>query len=411
MDFKHLQEHYQDLLNYLIEDNYTASYIRRVKENIRWILKNENQNSWESYLDVYHDRVRKTESKLYKKNIRQAFSAIQQFDLHEEYPNRRAKNCLIKRGAYHQLIPEFKEVIDFYKATEKLSDLKNSTIKGNISGAASFFCVMQEKGIECLDCINEEDVLSFFLDDEGNISKCSSYKKSIAAVFKVAAVWKEGVFAPLLAYLPRIRPKRKNIQYLTPEEVESIRSVINDKNSGLSLRDRAVGKLLFYTGARGCDIALMKFDSINWEADEIYFSQQKTSQPLTLPLTATVGNSIFDYLENERPKSNENQLFLSENYPHYPLKPKALWYLTSKIYKEAVIRQEKGDRRGTHLFRHNVATSFLGSGVPRPVISQTLGQTDPLSLEPYLHADFVHLKECALSIEEFPVSGEVFAHE
>jgi hypothetical protein len=34
--------------------------------------------------------------------------------------------------------------------------------------------------------------------------------------------------------------------------------------------------------------------------------------------------------------------------------------------------------------------------------------TAPDSLEPYLRADFIHLKKCAVSIEAFPVSEEVF---
>jgi len=408
MNFTHLQQYYQELLNFLKKEGYTESYIRRIQENIYWILKNEKHKTWLSYLDIYNDRVQKSESTLYKKNHRIAFGAIQQFDLHGEYPNRKIKNCFIKRGAYNQLIPEFRELIDFYKASDKLRGLKESTIYGNASAASSFLYAMQKRGMKSLGCIGEEDVLSFFLDREGNVSKCSSYKKQIAAVLRAGTDWKEKECRILLAYLPPIRPKRKNIQYLTSEEVESIHAQLDDRNSGLSLRDRAIGKLLFFTGIRACDIAGMELGSIDWDADEIHFSQQKTGQPLVLPLTVTIGNSIYDYLLNERPESNDNHLFLGTVYPHYPFEAGAVWHQAAKIYKAASLRQEKGDRRGTHLFRHNVATSFLSSGIPRPVISQTLGHTNPHSLDPYLHADLVHLKECALSIEAFPVIEGVF---
>ena len=248
---------------------------------------------------------------------------------------------------------------------------------------------------------------AFFVNDSSNVSKCSSYKKEIAAVFKTGAEWNKECLA-LLAYLPQIRPRRKNIQFLTTEEVEAIRTLLDDGSSGLSLRDRAIGKLLFFTGMRACDIAELKLADVNWDADEIRVSQQKTDGPLVLPLTATIGNSIYDYLENERPKSCDRHLFLSEVYPHYPFAAGAVWSQVDKIYDGAAIRQKKGDRRGTHLFRHNVATSFLSSGVPRPIISQTLGHVDPNSLESYLHADLVHLKECALSVVGFPVGEEVF---
>ena len=67
-----------------------------------------------------------------------------------------------------------------------------------------------------------------------------------------------------------------------------------------------------------------------------------------------------------------------------------------------------GERKGTHIFRHNAASSMLENGVQQPVISKTLGHSSPQSLEAYLSADFVHLKECALGIETFPVAKGVF---
>ena len=407
MDFTHLQEHYHELLDYLQEDGYTKEYIRRVRESIKWILKNGEGGSWQSYVDAYHDRVSRSGSELYKKNQREAFGAIQQFDLFGEFPNRRAKNCFIKRGAYHQLIPEFKEMIDHYRLSAEKDGLEESTIKGYVSLKSCFLHYMQTRGIQSLGAIDEDDVPAFFSDDEGSVAKCSSYKKAVKSVLKITAGWKEecGV---ILTYLPQIRPRRKNVQFLTPDEVESIRKAISDEESSLSLRDKAIGRLLFFTGMRASDIAGMRLGSIDWELEEINISQRKTRQPFTLPLTITVGNAIYDYLVSERPESNSDQLFLNLPYPHYPLDSGAFWSLTAKIYREAGVRQEDGDRRGSHLFRHNVATSFLGSGIPRLVISQTLGQSDPASLNPYLHADLTNLRKCALSIEAFPVSEEVF---
>ena len=409
MDFTNLREHYHELLIYLEMEEYAAKTIRLVRNNIDWILRVEKHKAWQSYLDIYYDRVQKSESELYKKGQRTLLRMIRQFDLHEEYPTRGVKNPLIKQGSYHRLIPEFKNIIDSFRTSENACGLKDSSIKTYSNLAAAFLYKMQERGRYDFGCISEEDVISFFLDGKGNLTKCSSYKKSIAAVFNVVADWKEDECLRLLAYLPQIGPRRKNIQYLTPEEVISIRSAIDDKNSGLSLRNRAIGNLLFFTGIRACDIAEMKLSSIDWEADEICIPQQeKSNQPLILPLTAIIGNSILDYLSNERPKSAENHLFLSELYPHRPFGAGTVWKQATNIYNAASIRQNKGDRRGTHLFRHNVATSLLNNGVPRPIISQTLGQADPTSLNPYLHTAFGYLKKCALSIDGFPFREGVF---
>ena len=53
-----------------------------------------------------------------------------------------------------------------------------------------------------------------------------------------------------------------------------------------------IGILAIYTGLRGCDIAGLTLDAIDWNRDFIYIRQQKTEIPLELPLTAIVGNAI-----------------------------------------------------------------------------------------------------------------------
>ncbi|MBW8381490.1 MAG: tyrosine-type recombinase/integrase, partial [Youngiibacter sp.] len=94
---------------------------------------------------------------------------------------------------------------------------------------------------------------------------------------------------------------------------------MDDIENGLTLRDKALGMLLMYTGLRSCDLAGMTLNSIDWVNDRILIHQQKTEVPLELPLSATIGNSIYDYLSSERPKSVENHLFLSLTKPFTPL--------------------------------------------------------------------------------------------
>ena len=82
--------------------------------------------------------------------------------------------------------------------------------------------------------------------------------------------------------------------------------------------------------------------------------------------------------------------------------------IVAKTFKLAGIRQEAGSRKGTHIFRHNAASSMLENGIQQPVISKVLGHSSPQSLDAYLSADFVHLKECALDIGAFPIGKGVF---
>lgn len=253
--------------------------------------------------------------------------------------------------------------------------------------------------------------MSVFVSPDGELLKGHSHRKCISAFFKVCNPLNPYACRKVLSFLPATKEARKNIQYLTPQETQCFLDVMDDMSNSLTLRDRAIGKLAYYIGFRCCDIATMELASIDWECDLIKIKQQKTDVPLELPLTAIVGNAIYDYLINERPQVDCPILFLTRQGPNRGMNSSSICRVATRIMDEAGIRQSKGDRKGFHVFRHHLATTLLNNNVPQAVISDTLGHTAPESVEVYLMADFIHLKECSLSIARFPVSEEVFADE
>ena len=407
MDLQNLKEHHEELLSFMENNGYCSTYIHRFRDEINRILADADSHRWQSYQDIYLEYLKVPHSKDYLRNKRTIIGALEQFDLFGHFPDGRHRHTLFERGSYHLLVPEFQELIDFYRAYEVQRGKKESTIRGESLNTASFLYRMQEQGARCLDEVTEDAVLSFFISDDGTLQKSCSYKKNISAVFKAGLKWKEPQCRRILGFLPLLRETRKNIQYLTQDEVRLLRAAV--ESSGFSARNKAVILLLLFTGLRGCDIAGLTFRSIDWEKERILVEQQKTSVPVEIPLSAVVGNAIYDYLEQERPDTGSLSLFLTETHPFSPISAQGIANIVSKACRLAGIRQCPGDRKGTHIFRHNLASAMLENGVPQPVITQTLGHTAPDSLEPYLRADFVHLKECALSIEDFPLAEEVFS--
>jgi integrase len=265
---------------------------------------------------------------------------------------------------------------------------------------------MQKRGLESLTQIGEKEVVEFFFSD--GVQKYGySFKKNICAVFKATKTYFDGC-EEIMNYLPSLREKRKNIQYLTDEEASRLKSVLDDSESGLCLRERAIVKLLMHTGLRACDVAALRLEDIDWKRDVIHIRQQKTEVPLTLPLRAVVGNALYDYIVKERPHCDTREIFVSKFPIHKSLRSRSIGCAIDVVYDAAGVRKNKGDRRGTHIFRHLLAVSLLENEVPQPVISSTLGHTSPVSVEAYLSADFKHLQRCGLSIENFPVRKEVF---
>ena len=407
MDLQNLREHHEELLSFMENNGYSSTYIQRFRDEINRILADADSSRWQSYRDVYLEYLKVPYSKDYLRNKRTIIGALEQFDLFGRLPDGRHRHTLFERGSYHLLEPEFQEMIDFYRMYEKQRGKKESTIRGESLNTASFLYQMQGQGAQCLDEVTEDAVLSFFVSEDGSPRKGCSYKKNISAVFKAGLNWKEPQCQRILSFLPLLRETRKNIQCLTQDEIRLLRAAV--ESSGFSARNKAVILLLLFTGLRGCDIAGLTFSSIDWEKERILVEQQKTSMPVEIPLSAVVGNAIYDYLEQERPDTGALSLFLTETHPFSPISAQGIANIVSKACRLAGIRQCPGDRKGTHIFRHNLASSMLENGVPQPVITQTLGHTAPDSLEPYLRADFVHLKECALSIEDFPLAEEVFS--
>jgi len=408
MNIQNLRKRYPKLIANMKGGGYSNDYIARVKREIAMILANAEDNDWQSYSDIYRDYVKQGMSKGALHHRLACLGIIERFDTLGEFPNGRTRQKIVAYSAEQHLSPEFKRVIDTYRDAELRRGTKRSnTIYCQSGTAASFLYALQCTGISKIEEITQQSVMAVFITENGSLRWSSSCKGVIAGVFKANVPSAPKVFTRLIAYLPDLRRVRRNIQYLTDGEIIKIKYVLTNKDSGLSLRDTAIGTLALNYGLRSGDIAALRLDDIDLESEKINIIQQKTSVPLELPLNTAVGNALYDYVTLERPKSDCEYVFLSESRPIRRLVSGSLSNIAIRIMKAAGIRQNTGDRKGFHIFRHRLATALLANGVAQPIISEIAGHTSPDSLEAYLSADFKHLKECAISIERFPLQREV----
>ena len=410
MNLENLRENHPRLLAQMQESGYSEGYVTKCRRTIEWILTEAKSRDWECYEDVYqHLESRLTPSSLVEKHA--IIGLVKQFDLHGQHPNSKRQFIKRKNSSYSQLIPVFKELIDYFVKTEGWRGIKASSINTNACNASNFFLAMQKAGFSKLSNITEDAVVSLFLTKEGQRLKSCTYKRSIIAMLNACAPIDSNC-QNILPYIPLVRSARRNIQYLTEHEIRKIRTALDDTTNPLSLCYRAIGKLALYTGLRSSDIVALDIGSIDWEHDRIKIKgQQKTNVPLELPLTATVGNAIYEYLCSERRTSSNPALFLSSVGSTRRMNAKNTGTVAECIMRVAGIRQTESSRKGLHLFRHNMATTMLGNEVSQVVISHILGQSSPNSIESYLSADFVHLKACSLDISYFPLAKGVFGYE
>lgn len=402
MDILHLKEKVIDLVAHMKEVGYTSPYIWCVNRLVKWIVSNSTCYEWQNYADIEHTLAKLWHNKYTFANKSRLLRIIQRYDEENALPD--GRKHYHKPSNYNQLCEEFMKIVGIAcKSIGK--DMKmTSTIKVAMS---SFFWGLQGYGINSLTDIDEEAAQMVF-SPNGIPIRSHSFKYSVEYGLKrCVPYYKDGIIERIISYLPAISNSRKNIQYLTEAEIKAIKHVL-EHDKTISLQDKAIATIALYTGLRSCDISALTMKDFDWERDLIVITQSKTGALLTLPLRAVVGNAVYDYLAEERPKCHEPYVFLTVNSPHRKLHTSNLNAICVKIMHKAGVRLKTSDRKGLHLFRHYVATSLLQAGVQQPVISATLGHASPESLNPYLNAEFKRLKECALSIENYPVRKEVF---
>ncbi len=402
MDIQNLKEKVGVLAAYMQEAGYSPQYIRCVKHLTKWILSNNAHYEWRNYVDIEHTLTQLWQNKYSFANKSRLLRIIQRYDEDELLPD--GHKHYLKPSNYNQLCVEFTKVVDIATDLIEKENKKSYSIKSALS---SFFLSLQNNGIVSLVTIDERSVQMVFSPNDTLLKSHTSKYNVEYGLKRLRAYYNRGIIDRIISYLPDIPHCKKNIQYLTTKEVEAIKRVI-ECNKTISLQDKAIVSIALYTGLRSCDISKLTIKDIDWDKDLIKITQSKTNQPLVLPLRAIVGNAIYDYLLEERPKSSEPYLFLTVNAPYRRLHTTNLNAICVKIMHKAGIRLNISDRKGLHLFRHYVATSLLQSGVQQPVISATLGHSSPRSLDSYLNAEFKRLKECALPIENYPVRKEVF---
>lgn len=398
---------YEELIRHMEEYGYSSYHIQRVKREIKWLSKNQDVYVISSYEEACRIRSLETESADMKEQFRAIYSLFRRYALYGTLSTP-MREPLFRQDTYSQLTPYFQNILDVYKENSIKRGIKPGTYRSSISACSGLFLHCQKRGHQLLKDITEDDVLSYFCDESGYPTLSGSTKINIASVFHADLGVYSNAAKTILTYLPTLNRRRKNIQYLTEEETASIKDVLVSEKSNISLRTRAIGMLLFFTGMRSSDIAGLTFSDIDWEKEEIRIFQAKTGNELILPLTASIGNAIYDYITMERPQSDSPRIFLCECTPCKPVSAGTIGNAADKLYEAASVRQGELDRKGAHLFRHNLATSFSRHDIPHPVISATLGHVDPDSLDHYLFADIKHLRDCAISIESYPVGKEVF---
>jgi integrase len=163
-------------------------------------------------------------------------------------------------------------------------------------------------------------------------------------------------------------------------------------------RDAAITLLALSVGLRACDIVNLRLGDVDWRSRAACIVQQKTSNPLTVPLTDLLVARLADYVLEQRPHGDDDHVFLRSVAPHTRLcDHAAIHRVITRVFAKAGVPNVKA---GSRLLRHNAASRLLRAAVPLPTISAVLGHASEESTDWYLSVDRDRLLECVLDVPE-----------
>lgn len=184
------------------------------------------------------------------------------------------------------------------------------------------------------------------------------------------------------------------------EEVLKLLAAI-DRGNPSGKRDYAIILLVARLGIRVGDVNRLKFENIDWRKGSIEFVQNKTQNPVCLPLLKDVGWAIIDYVQNGRPKIDSPYLFLTHIPPFQNYADENHLYATIQKYMAMTdIQNQPRKKRGMHSLRHSLANRLQENRETAHTISSALGHASPDSAAVYVKTDIDLLRECALTPSE-----------
>lgn len=298
-------------------------------------------------------------------------------------------------GGRYPTSVEFTELDATWEADMADRDLAAATREAYGRIARGYLVYLEDQGVCSLDEAGPDTVTGFFTSLLDRWAQSSLF-------------WQVSNFRPFLKFIGRhdlveavnLMGAHRSHPILPDLREEDVKLVVEacEFSSSISTRDASITLLALMTGLRACDIIGLTLADLDWRAQTVSFVQQKTKNPVTLPMPGLLAAKLADYVLAERPDSHGEHVFLRSLAPHTALADHASIYrITDETFRKAGVT---GVKVGTRLLRHAAASRLLRAATPLPTIAAVLGHSSQDSTNVYLSVDETRLVECVLPVPE-----------
>ncbi len=255
----------------------------------------------------------------------------------------------------------------------------------------------------CVDDLDAPCILAFLRDLErrrGNGPRTRNARLAAIRSFIRHAASAEPLLLPVAQRLLAIPVKRFEqpvLGYLTREQIQSLLDA-PDASSRTGLRDRVLLILMYNTGARVSEIAVLKVGDLHLDSGGSVHIHGKGRKQRSVPLWRQTLQLLRQWLKR------------TDASPEKPLLPNArggsmtragVAQRLRQAVATAVVRDPSLRKHNIspHTIRHTTAMHLLQSGVALPVIAMWLGHESIQTTHQYLQADLDSKKKALASIQ------------
>ena len=302
-------------------------------------------------------------------------------------------------------LPEWsRKIFENYLTLRKKEGWEPSTLMMIRSSCVRFFRFIDANGIDNPGAITPMIVKEFHNTDTHTTPEAgNAYGVRVRRLLKYMA---EESLVPQNLYLAistQCSQRQKIVAVMSEDMISAVYRYRENATNPKELRDAAMVMIGLRMGIRSSDIVNLKIGDFDFRNRTVSFVQTKTGKAITLTIPTDVGNSVYKYITNGRPRSGESGvgfIFVRHNSPYSNLNRRNCGHALARILSAGGLKLPHG--QGFHITRRTFATRLLRARTKIDSIADALGHASRQAVDDYLAHDEEGMLLCPLS---FTIGG------